>query len=110
MMKDGYLEIKQINDIKAILNKSNGEIKNCPCTNCDKLRKEPDFATFECEDCGYKGPPFLFECECYDDHCGGLGAQSNGADCLHGYTFCPVCEDGNVDFSEMIKEIRNVLT
>lgn len=103
--------------IRGILNKERESGEDlCSCAFC-KIAIErgqqslPDATPVVCRYCGYSGPMNALACACYDSHCRGAGANSNGAGCPHGALVCPVCNDneGEVDPWEIIREIRNAV-
>jgi len=108
--RDAAQEQSRLGAITQALNKDRSS-EDCRCTYCEQLKdktqvEEPD----GCPRCGFVGRQAAIACACYDDYCYGAGAGDNGRGCFHGALSCPVCDDGETDAWEIVREIRAIVT
>jgi len=77
-----------------------GYVEMCGCADCVQKMLSAMSLGYQCEKCGYVGPPCPVPCTC-DNKDGSCdladGLNEGNANCRHGDMLCPVCGDDDVE-------------
>lgn len=96
----------KIRQIKELLSKDRAS--GCKCEHCEQQITEmvQGGDKYDCDVCGYTGPPVTMECSCYEGVC---RPTARGSGCPHGAPACPTCDQGENDPWELLNAIRKIV-